>query len=405
MANRGLDRWLRPTIVLPVLGILLLAAVVFSPNSGYGNALDMRLTTFGANPFGAKATHDVLARLGWTVEQRRVAFRAPLDTSATYLVLDPPLEPSATEVSVLLDAVRRGATVIASPEAGSPLADSLRVRRSRYDEHAEVVRDDSEATSTGITPLTSAAIDANEFGHVLMPVPTSEEDTAPKFPPSTKTLILVRTTGGKFEPAVATRQLGKGTAVLVSDFEFLRNNTVRDTSGMILAVRLLERVGSDRSRRLVFDEYHQGFGDTATLGGVVWHALFGTPVGRAAAQALAACLILMLAVGIRPIRPHERLSIERRSPLEHVGALTLAYEQIHATRLATGRLVRGLRRRHPLGAGSLSDDAYLVMLTQRLPRTMSDVALVQRALSQPMPAADWVGVGGAIDHIERAITP
>jgi hypothetical protein len=88
-----------------------------------------------------------------------------------------------------------------------------------------------------------------------------------------------------------------------------------------------------------------------------------------------------------------------------VGALRLAYEQIQATRLATNRLVRGLRRRHPLGAGSSTDDAYLSLLAQRVPVAAGDAALLQRALTTQMAPTDWVAVGGAIDHIERAITP
>jgi len=91
--------------------------------------------------------------------------------------------------------------------------------------------------------------------------------------------------------------------------------------------------------------------------------------------------------------------------LEHVGALRLAYEQIQATRLATSRLVRGLRRRHPLGAGALTDDAYLSLVAQRVPVAANDVALLQRALTTAMVPTTWVAVGGAIDHIERAITP
>lgn len=404
MPNRALDRWLRPRIVLPTLGVLLVGAVIFSPG-GRASDLDQRITTFGTNPFGAKAQYDVLHRLGWTVARRRSIFRAPLDSATTYLLLDPPIEPSATEVSVLLDAVRRGATLVVSPERGSPLADSLRIRQSRYPQHYDVVGADSGAASNGTTPLANAAINAGEFSHMLVPVQTSTEDTAPVFPPATTTLITVRTDSDSTAPAVMVRRLGSGEAVVVADFDFLRNENVRDTTGMILAVRLLEETGSGPSRPLEFDEYHQGFGESTTISGVIADALFGTAVGRASVQLLVACLVLMLAVGMRPIRPRERQSIERRSPLEHVGALTLAYEQIHATRLATTRLVRGLRRRHPLGAGSLPDAGYLAMLSQRVPSTGDDATLLQRALTYQLPATAWVAVGEAIDHIERAITP
>ncbi|MBX6333692.1 MAG: hypothetical protein IRY91_17745 [Gemmatimonadaceae bacterium] len=108
---------------------------------------------------------------------------------------------------------------------------------------------------------------------------------------------------------------------------------------------------------------------------------------------------------MRPIPPSPRRTIERRSPFEHVGALSRAYEQIGATRLATKRLVRGLRRRHTLGAtDGMSDAEYLALLAGRKPEVADDAALLRRALETPLPAAEWVAVGGAIDHIERTIT-
>ena len=403
MANKSVDRWLRPVIVLPVLGLLLVVAVILSP-SGLANT-DTRLTTYSTTPFGARALYDVLGRLGWHVLRRRRVFRAPVDSTGTYLILSPPLDLSATEVSALLDAVRRGATIVVSPDAGSPLSDSLRIRRTRFDQDLEVLRSDTTDVSDPASALIAAAVNAGGFSRYLRPVARSERDTEPVFPPDTATLLRVRADSGRARPAIMTRRLGKGTAVIVAELAFARNDNVRDTTGMILAVRLLERAGIDRSHRLVFDEYHQGFGDAASMPAAIDQALFGTPVGRAAVQALIAGLILLLAVGIRPVAPRERPSIERRSPLEHVGALRLAYEQIQATRLATSRLVRGLRRRHPLGAGALTDDAYLSLVAQRVPVAANDVALLQRALTRQMVPDTWVAVGGAIDHIERAITP
>src|SRR5690242_2796213 len=145
MANKSVDRWLRPVIVLPVLGLLLVVAVILSP-SGLANT-DTRLTTYSTTPFGARALYDVLGRLGWHVLRRRRVFRAPVDSTGTYLILSPPLDLSATEVSALLDAVRRGATIVVSPDAGSPLSDSLRIRRTRFDQDLEVLRSDTTDVS------------------------------------------------------------------------------------------------------------------------------------------------------------------------------------------------------------------------------------------------------------------
>ncbi|HSC32091.1 MAG TPA: DUF4350 domain-containing protein [Gemmatimonadaceae bacterium] len=402
MGERRLDRWLRPIFVLPVLGTLVLAAIIFSPGGAAG-AVDTRLTTYNTSPFGALGFYDVLRRLGWNVQRRRTAFHAPVDTAGTYLLLSPLYQPSATEVSALLGAVRRGATIVVSPPVGSPLADSLRIRRTQFDQDLEVVSSTPVGSDSAIS-LDSAAVRAGSFSRYLVPVATSERDTAPVFPPDTTTLLRVHA-DTSVRPAIMMRKLGMGSAVIVADWSFARNDNVRDTSGMILGVRLLERAGIDRTRPLVFDEFHQGFGSTNDMFEQIGDAMFKTPVGRAGVQALIAGLLLLLAVGVRPFAPRGRQSIERRSPLEHVGALRLAYERIHATKLATGRLVRGLRRRHPLGAGALADDAYLKRLAERVPATASDAALLERALTTPMAVTEWVAVGDAIDHIERATTP
>jgi hypothetical protein len=138
--------------------------------------------------------------------------------------------------------------------------------------------------------------------------------------------------------------------------------------------------------------------------GAIRDALLHTAPGRAFLQLVAAGLILLLVYGVRPIAPLKRRSIERRSPLEHVGALARAYQQTEATRTSTQRLLRGLRRRRPLGAtGSLDDESYLSLVSSRKPELAADVDRVRAALARPLPAAEWVAVGAAIDHIERTI--
>src|SRR6185312_16601783 len=205
-------------------------------------------------PVGARALCGVLGRrhgpLGEALGQRGL----PEEASGADLLVSPPLDLSATEVSALLDAVRRGATIVVSPDAGSPLSDSLRIRRTRFDQDLEVLRSDTTDVSDPARALIAAAVNAGGFSRYLRPVATSERDTEPVFPPDTATLLRVRADSGRARPAIMTRRLGKGTAVIVAELAFARTDNVRDTTGMILAVRLLERAGIDRSHRLVFDE-------------------------------------------------------------------------------------------------------------------------------------------------------
>ncbi len=118
------------------------------------------------------------------------------------------------------------------------------------------------------------------------------------------------------------------------------------------------------AERLVFDEYHQGYGDhPGTVRGIVTY-LGRTASGHLVLQLAGAGLVLLLAVGPRLLPPRAAERIERRSPLEHVDALARAYRAVGATRTATARLVHGVRRRveHSLGARSA------VSLRRRLPR-------------------------------------
>jgi hypothetical protein len=170
----------------------------------------------------------------------------------------------------------------------------------------------------------------------------------------------------------------------------------------MLAVRVLESVDSAQRRPVVFDEYHQGYGKATSTSDVVADALINTTWGRAGLQIGAAALLYLLMIGVRPIAPVSRARYERRSPLEHVSALSRAYEAIGATGLAVQRLVRGVRRRHPLGTTTAASDAvYLARLRTRLPSLAPDVDILTSALAGKPSTEQLVSAGAAIDHIER----
>jgi hypothetical protein len=177
---------------------------------------------------------------------------------------------------------------------------------------------------------------------------------------------------------------------------------LRKKAGAVLAVRILENVEPARRSPIEFDEYHQGYGERTSMPAVLQEALFGTTWGRAILQLGVAALLYLLVIGVRPIAPIPRTRYERRSPLEHVSALSRAYEAIGATGLAVQRLVRGVRRRHPLGTTSqLGDDAYLALLRARVPALAKDIDILTHALATKPSPEQLVSAGAAIDHIER----
>lgn len=402
MAESRLERWLEPRRALPVLLVVVLIVLLFSPSGWIGQGAGT-LTTFGGGPGAARSIYLVLQRLGWTVERRRTPLRAPLDTTVTYVILAPPIEPSATEVSALLDAVRRGATAIVTPDPDTPLSDSTGIRRqylfAAYPAHA-----DAEPVDASVAAIQHAAENLEGFVSALAPVPQSEADTSPRFPTGIDTLVMIGM-GETAHPEIMEEAFGRGRLIALADPNFLRNRYVNDTAGAILGVRVIERAQRDEKRIVVFDEYHQGYGEDGGPGSVLRDAFVGTAAGRVALMLFAALAVWYLATGIRPIAPVAMRPIERRSPLEHVGALSRAYEQVRATRTVAARLVRGLRRRHPVGAtGASSDDAYLDLLAARTPAVQPDVRTLRHALQSQLSAAELVAVGGAIDHIERTVS-
>lgn len=210
-------------------------------------------------------------------------------------------------------------------------------------------------------------------------------------------------------PAAIGLPLGKGRVVVVADGDWLRNDVMRVCRwhAGVTAVRMLEWLSAGGTpRHLVVDEWHQGRGIHASAAGALGYFVVRDPRGRTLAQGVVAALLLLAALGARPLVPAGGGRIERRSPFEHVGALARAYEEIEATRIVTRRLVRGLRRR--LGATASQgpgrdEESLLAALEARHPTLAPQVALVREALARPQTPARLLEVGRAVAEIERTV--
>jgi hypothetical protein len=444
-AAAGGAGWLSPKVVFPVLAALVLIVALLSPAGGERSG-DPRLTTRSPAAQGARGLYELAARLGWRPERRDVSLLArdprtggvPLDSAAVYALLDPPNDVTAAEAGALLAEVRRGAGLLVVLRRGSTLADSLGVRPSRGG--APQIVDSAADSLDGCPPRERFGFinwpDQRVYSYWLVP-------RAPLLPADSVVFASVliarsearaekgdsaRAADGRNDRQVAMRQpaalgfrLGAGRVVAVADPDWLRNDVLRVCrwNAAVQAVRMLEYLSGGAPRaRLVFDEYHQGFGRQPSTVRAIGRALTGDPRGRAMLQALAAALVLLAALGARPLAPRPRARLERRSPLEHVGALSRAYAQVGATRLATRRLVRGIRRRHGAwgtfgggaraaggaggGAGE-SDDVFLAAVADRFPAVASDVALLRDAARTPRTPAAFLDVGRAAERVEEAL--
>ena len=419
-------RWLRPRVALPVIAGAVIVVALLTPEDTGGRTGDARLSSRSTQAQGAAVLYELAGRLGWRTSQRLTDSIPSGDTTSVQVILDPPIALTSTQTGQLLDRVRRGAGLVYVLGGDGPIADSLGFG-SRRGRPGSIFGAALELAGSGrlVASDTATCPERGEgFLNAGLPFwPDGEtlilairwDGAAPS---GSEVLASVRTFSRgseKASPAAVGFPLGRGRVAVVADPDLLRNDVLRVCrwGADVAAVRILEYAsgveGEARRRtELVFDEYHQGYGEQPGTFRGIFRYLGRTPSGHLVLQLAGAGLVLLLAVGPRLLVPRGSDRIERRSPLEHVEALAQAYRAVGATRTATSRLVHGVRRRveHALGArsGASSDDDFLGWAEQRVPERAADVAVVRQALAQPLPRRELEAVGHALRRIEVALT-
>lgn len=433
---------------------LIATAALLTPEVIGGRTGDERLTTYSAEAQGAKLLYELSERMGWRVERWSAGPRIPANPNTVVAVLDPVQPIGAIETHELLSRVRAGAGLLYVMSGDSPLNDSLHIKRSvfggiyqptaagtadaptvpsavdtlrarRFDSTAS----DSAASDSASgdeeeaeTPAECSHLSPNGGALAMWPDQTVRlwrfQWTVPRphgtviFARSTVERATRDTSFGRAALAAAGFPFGAGRVVVISDPDLVRNDVLRVCKwGLdVVTARMLDflAAGEPPRDRLIFDEYHQGFGThPGTLRAIAMY-LARVPSGHVLLQGMLAGLVLLLALGPRALPPHDVERVERRSPLEHVDALANAYARVGATRTATARLLRGVRRRvEPNGLrspiGSDDPDATFLAMAEGAPARRSDVALVRRALTTPMSRRDFESVGGALRRLEESL--
>lgn len=399
-----------PIRVLLSVAALLAVFVIFAPReSGDSGA---RFNSYSTGAQGSRGLYEVIGRLGFAVSRNVKPLTTPPDTNSAYVLLQPAQPLTSVEQASLFGAVRRGAVLVFTAD-DDEFADSLGFQPvvppdGFYTLARTSVADGNPPDTTPPDPRV-AFQSALPISVALKSKSKSQNQTF---------LWLDRRKDGTDAPVDSSQQpalvlghrFGRGYVIAVTPAPIVMNQIMRDPRAAIAIVRALQfantaTASQPRTGRVVFDEYHHGFGTHADVAAAIERALTETPLGRMMIEIIAAALVLLLAFAVRPIAPISAPLSSRRSPLEHVGALAHAYMQVNARRLATGRLVRGLRRRHPLGLQrSLPDSTYLSAVRDRLPVVAADVDRVLASLTADSHGSSdhFATTGAAVANIERA---
>lgn len=388
-----------PRSILIALAAILVIVTLVTPEAPA--ASEGGRSTYSVGPGGARIAYDLARRMGWHVERRTTELDSAPTETTVQAVLAPSGALGAHEVHRLLTNVRRGGGLIFTLDGGDEIADSLGLRGGRPGRLLAGYGSQECRTPSSLSD------------RVALAFPQQFDEIVWRRPPPGPIVPLVMSLEGintAFQVGVGF-PLGAGKVAVIGGSSVIANEAVRlcGLAADVAVARLFEyvRPPAGGPARLVFDEFHHGFGMHGGSAGAVVGYLAGTPSGHFLAQALLAGLVLVLALAPRPVPPRDPERVVRRSPLEHADALGSAYADVGATRTAAARLVSGLRRRAGrivAVSGGASDEVFLDAVANRYPVLAEPVAIVRRALVDAVSARDLVSVGTALRDIEHHIT-
>lgn len=324
---------------LGAMALLGALAAVVANSHRPATPADIDPSTFVAGPGGARGLLEATQRLGIEVRpfrERPIRLQRLGDRPRQLLViLDPSMPISAPELDAFVAFNRSADLLIAGPRAERLMrCFGYRVKRSRFD-----------SVRVSGASATSPRVDA-----IL--IPTNERvytdssrlaDAAPltcRVPAYRTTTTLLTSPRGPV--ALRLERQDNGHAViLAADAGLFENSQLRFTDAGTFALGLI----AGRYDRVIFEEYHHGFGAAGSLAGATFdwsrHSPWGWAVWQLAVVGLLA--LLLGAVRFGPAGPG--ISRRRRSQLEHVRALATALTAARGHDEAIAAIVRGLRRR------------------------------------------------------------
>jgi hypothetical protein len=385
------------SLLAVLAGVVVLVALLTpeAPSKGEGG-----VSSYSTGPNGVRMAFELAGRLGWKTE-RRIVPMPSTGAPTVQVVLAPREALGAHEVHRLLTNVRQGGGLVFALDGGEEIGDSLGLDLGRQ----------GRLLSTYGDP--NCPPPASFHDRTLLALPPEVNQIRWRRPAPGPTTTLATTQGGVETPLTVGVgfPLGSGRVAVVSSPALFANDAVRlcGTGADIVVARAFEfvRPAGVAAPRMVFDEFHHGFGTHGGSMTAITRYLGGTGSGRFLTQALVAGLLLVLARAPRPVPPKDPERITRRSPLEHADALGHAYADVEATRTATARLVGGLRRRagRVVAAPPGADDAvFLDVVGQRYPSLNDSVSRVRRGLAEPVSSRELAAIGEALNDIERQIT-
>jgi hypothetical protein len=206
-------------------------------------------------------------------------------------------------------------------------------------------------------------------------------------------------------PVLLHLPVAGASVYLASDAVVFTNRSLRDTEAGPYVLSLV----AGQYPRVVFEEYHHGFGSGGSMTGVVLDWMGRSPWGWAVWQVLAVTTVALVMAAFRfgPSFPPQGRS--RRSPLEHVHALAAALAAARGHDVAVRLMIEGLRRRlSPRGQALRSDvTPWVDRLAENVRTTDSREAVrtLQQLMSGPVRTDSVLLAANAVEDVWQDLRP
>jgi len=339
----------RPSSTVVLLAVFLVA-VVLAALAGMRNApsralFDHRRSTYLTGPEGTRALAQALESLGVTVERRsRALFDFKDDTAHVpelLALLDVDILPTRVEQRVLADYVREGGNLFLAGWSGVDRCFGLEVDYLRDSVPLAV---DASLHLPQVDAVYAGPDEALEKEKEEREADPSEDlpSCAMAQPVSVDTLLETsddRVVAWRLEYA------GGGSVLALADSRLVSNELLKTTDAGVIVLPWLLR---EPSRRVVVDEYHQGFGEGGSIFLAAWDWTRRSPGGWVLLQLAFAGLVALGAGAVRFGPAMDLVSVSegrRRSAVEHLDALAVGLERAGGHEVAVRLIAGGLRRR------------------------------------------------------------
>lgn len=145
---------------------------------------------------------------------------------------------------------------------------------------------------------------------------------------------------------IVTRELGRGRIIILSDSSFLANGQIGKSDNSVLAVNLVSyALSRAKDNKVVFNEYHLGYGYHQTGFSVLSRMLFSTTAGWAVLSLTVAGVLYIIYKGRRFGFRRSLGGKYRRSKLEYIYGVGSTYRSAGANRLTLELIYDWLKRK------------------------------------------------------------